>query len=353
MRLMFVHPVWEDRGSPQDIFHYTRVAKEMGHEVVLFGSPKVPTPFSYTTDVSNVAAAIFVFETTTKLQYGNNLLDWPRLLSSVPRARRAVIDCDGNYNDSISVDGDFNTWGSPKEQRVWTETCDSLSDTILQPTYRPLRSNVRPFFFHGYSPSWEVPLNFENKEFGMVYVGNNWFRWRSLHRVLQIIEAIREHIGRIVLVGAGWDKVAEWGTDSFPQGFGRDPEYLKQHGVEVVPPVRFDNVVSWMSRGLFNPVIYRPLFDHLQLVTCRTFETVAANTLPLFCQKPEFVSDVYGSAALELVLPNHHPADKIRDLFERPQHYAQVVRELRNVLAQRYSYAARFRELLQILDIGS
>ena len=106
------------------------------------GSPKVPTPFSYTTDVSNVAAAIFVFETTTKSVTGNNLSDWRRLLSSVPRARRAVIDRDGNYNNSISVNGDFNTWGSPKEQRLWTETCDSLSDTILQPTYRPLRSNV-------------------------------------------------------------------------------------------------------------------------------------------------------------------------------------------------------------------
>jgi len=28
-----------------------------------------------------------------------------------------------------------------------------------------------------------------------------------------------------------------------------------------------------MSKGVFMPVIYRPLFDHLQMVTCRTFET--------------------------------------------------------------------------------
>jgi hypothetical protein len=40
------------------------------------------------------------------------------------------------------------------------------------------------------------------------------------------------------------------------------------------------------------------------------------------------------------------------DLLERPQHYVHVVRELRHVLAQRYSYAARFRELLQMLEIS-
>src|SRR5262245_54035206 len=107
MRLMFVHYVLEDRGSAQDMFHYSRVAQSLGHEVVLFGSPKKASPFQYTTDISLADAAVFIFEWTTELQYGD-LLTWARLLSQIPRARRVVIDCDGKYNDAISVAGDVN-----------------------------------------------------------------------------------------------------------------------------------------------------------------------------------------------------------------------------------------------------
>ena len=117
----------------------------------------------------------------------------------------------------------------------------------------------------------------------------------------------------------------------------------------MIPPIRFDEVIGWMSRGLFSPVIYRPLFDHLQLVTCRTFETPAANTIPLFCQERQFVADVYGPTGLELVLAPECPQDKIVDLFERRKHYLDVVRELRQVLNQRYSYAVRIKELLEIV----
>jgi hypothetical protein len=348
MRLMFIHHVLEDRGSAQDMFHYARVAKALGHAVVLFGAPGRPSAFNYTTDVSSVDVAVFIFEFTTELQYGD-LLAWSRLLGRIPRSRRVVIDCDGKYNDALHITGDINH-AKADLSRQWLEICDSISDTILQPTYRPLRSNVRPFFFHGYDPSWEVPLNFDNKEFGMVYVGNNWFRWRSLRRVLGTLETVRDRVGRIAIVGNGWDRPAPWAKPVLPEdAYRTDPEYLWGLGVQVMPPIRFDKVIGWMSRGLFNPVIYRPLFDHLQLITCRTFETPAANTIPLLCQDRQFVSDVYGPAGLELVLPQERPQDKIIDLFERRQHYFEVVRDLRHVLNQRYSYTARIRELLEIV----
>src|SRR5690348_3075338 len=94
MRLLFIHHVLEDRGSAQDVFHYSRIAKTLGHEVVLFGAPGKPTAFNYTTDVSDGDAAVFIFEWTTQLQYGD-LLTWAKLLARIPRSRRVVIDCDG------------------------------------------------------------------------------------------------------------------------------------------------------------------------------------------------------------------------------------------------------------------
>jgi hypothetical protein len=348
MRLIFVHHVLEDRGSAQDMFHYASVAKALGHEIVLFGAPGRPSAFDYTTDLACVDAAVFIFEFTTELQYGD-LLAWSRLLARIPRSRRVVIDCDGKYNDAIHVIGDINH-ANAELSRQWLEICDSISDRILQPTYRPLRPNVKPFFFHGYDPSWDVPLDFDDKDFGMVYVGNNWFRWRSLRRVLDAVEPVLSRIGRIAIVGNGWDRPAPWAKPVLPEdAYRTEPDYLQRMGVEVMRPIRFDEVIGWMSRGLFSPVIYRPLFDHLNLVTCRTFETPAANTIPLLCQERQFVSDVYGPAGLELVLPKKSPQDKIIDLFERRQHYLEVVRELRHVLIKRYSYAARLRELLEIV----
>jgi hypothetical protein len=346
MRLMFIHHVLEDRGSAQDMFHYERVAKGLGHEVVLFGQPGRATAFNYTTQVSAADAAIFIFEFTTELQYGD-LLAWATILAKVPRARRVVIDCDGKYNDAIQIAGDLNH-ASAQLSREWIEICDSISDTILQPTYHPQRPNVKPFFFHGYDPSWEVPLDFDNKEFGMVYVGNNWFRWQALSRVLNTIEPVLQHVGGIAIVGNGWDRPAPWAKPVLPEdAYYHDSEYLRRLGVQVMPPIRFDDVIGWMSRGLFSPVIYRPLFDQLQLVTCRTFETPAANTIPLLCQERQFVEDVYGPAGLELVLPQERPQEKIMDLFENRQKYLEVVRELRHVLSQRYSYIARVRELVE------
>ncbi len=349
MRLMFIHHVLEDRGSAQDMFHYERVARELGHEVVLFGNPRRSSSFKYTTEVTSADAAIFIFEFTTELQYGD-LLAWARILAKVPRSRRVVIDCDGKYNDMIQIAGDINH-ADAELSREWIEICDSLSDTVLQPTHRPLHPNVKPFFFHGYDRSWEVPLDFDNKEFGMVYVGNNWFRWRSLSRVLSTaVEPIIQHVGRMIIVGNGWDRPAPWAKPVLPEdAYYHDPEYLRRLGIQVMPPIRFNEVIGWMSHGLFSPVIYRPLFDHLQLVTCRTFETPAANTIPLLCQERQFVEDVYGAAALELVLPRDRPQDKIIDLFENRQHYLEVVRELRYVLNQRYSYAARVKELGEII----
>jgi hypothetical protein len=348
MRLMFIHHVVEDRGSAQDMFHYARVAEALGHEVVLFGAPKRPSAFKYTADVSSTDAAIFIFEFTTELQYGD-LFAWSRLLAHIPRSRRVVIDCDGKYNDAIHVTGDINH-ASAALSGQWVEICDSITDIILQPTYRPLRPNVKPFFFHGYDPSWDVPLDVDDKDFGMVYVGNNWFRWRGLCRVLSTVEPLLQRVGRIAIVGNGWDRPAPWAKPVLPEdAYRTDPDYLRRLGVEVMPPIQFDEVIGWMSRGLVSPVIYRPLFDHLNLVTCRTFETPAANTIPLLCQEPQFVSDVYGPAGLELVLPQERPQDKIIDLFERRQHYLEVVHDLRHVLNRRYSYAARIRELIEII----
>jgi hypothetical protein len=348
MRLMFVYYIMKDAGSAQDIHYYTEEARALGHEVVLYGPPDNDLGFNCSRDVDSADAVVFIFEWTTQLRYGDEL-DLLRLMHKVPRGRRIVIDCDGNYNDALNVGGDYNHRDAEGSRR-WIDSCDSLADRIFQPTLHPLRSNVRPFFFHGYDPAWEQPLHLRGKEYGMVYVGHSKFRWGPMKRVLEAVEPVQDLVGRLAVVGHGWDSMPPWAASmQIEDYYYTDPNYLKKLKVEFVPPIPFDQVIPWMSKALFNPVIYRPLFEHLQFVTCRTFETPAANTVPLFALGEEYVREIYGEAGTELLLPIDEPHEKILDLSRRPDYYADVVKTIRLHLGEKHSYRARIRELIEIV----
>ena len=365
MRLMFVYWRIGNAGSAQDILQYARVAPSLGHEVVLYAPPEPDSPFACSLDLESADAVIFVFEWNLysfpggdkkqRVVYRDGLmgighLNVAKLFSRVPRRRRVILDCDGMYNDATHVDGDFNHVDAEASRRR-TDLCDSLSDKIFQPSFRPLRANVRPFLFHAYDPSWERPLDFASKELGMIYVGNNWFRWSALSRVLRALEPIRADVGRVVLVGQDWAAMPSWVPSPLrEQAYFTDPGYLRRLDVEVRTPVPVEQVIPTMSTAIFNPVLIRPLFDRLRLVTCRTFETPAASTIPLFAQDAEYVTSVYGEGARDLVLRDGEAASgQILDVLRRPLDYAEIVRGIRQHLAVHHSYAARLEQLVRIV----
>ena len=350
MRILFVYYLYTDAGSAQDILGYASAARMLGHDVCVYGAPHFSTgqmtPRSK--DVRSFDAGVFVFEWTTDLQYGDQL-DLARLVGTIPRNRRIVIDCDGSYNELIRVLGDQNHRNAEGSQ-LWIDICESLSDKICQPTLHPLRENVRSFLFHGYDPMWEAELDLTRKEFCMVYVGHNKYRWAQMKRILNAVEPIRSKVGRIVLVGHGWDCLPWWAAPmQMEDAFISDPGYLTKLSVEVNDPIHFEKVIPQMSKALFTPVIYRPVFDKLQFVTCRTFETVAANTIPLFALDSNYVSEIYGPIATELVLGNDATL-KIEDVFSRPERYLNIVRELRSHVRKAHCFEVRFKELLRIID---
>jgi Glycosyl transferases group 1 len=365
MRLMFVYWRTGNAGSAQDILQYARVSKSLGHEVVMYAPEELDSPFECSLDLESADAVIFVFEWNLYFFPGGDKkksgvyrdglmgighLNIAKLFSRVPRQRRVIVDCDGMYNDSIQVGGDFNHPNADASRRR-IELCDSLSDKILQPTYRPLRPKVRPFLFHAYNPTWERPLEFDDKEYGVIYVGNNWFRWQALHRVLRAIEPIREKVGRIALVGQDWAAMPWWVLSPLrEQAYFTDPEYLRRLEIELRAPTTVDQVIPTMSTAIFNPVLIRPLFHHLDLVTCRTFETPAASTIPLFAQDAEYVRAVYGERASDLVLRDSDTAsEQILDVLRRPAEYAEIVHDIRRHLTEKHSYAVRLEELIRII----
>src|SRR6266481_6217332 len=184
----------------------------------------------------------------------------------------------------------------------------------------------------------------------MFYVGNNWFRWQAMKRVLQAVHHVRDEVGGIGIVGYAWDPPAYWLESRLRQdACYTDPRYLEQLAVQVMPAVHVDQVVHTMSKGIFNPVLVRPLFNHLRLVNPRLFETPAANTIPLFGLDHQYVKEIYGDEAFELVLPEDHPEEKILDIVRWPEHYARILRGIRRYLAEKHSYEARLKQLIKIV----
>jgi glycosyltransferase involved in cell wall biosynthesis len=349
MKLVFVYWGYENAGSMLDLRGYARAATALGHEVTIYGPSNSIFALDYSQDLTGADAIVFVIEWTTQLQFGDRL-DWARLLAAVPRRHRVVIDCDGGYNEPLLFAGDYNHRTEESSQQ-WIDFCDSLSDKICQPTLRPLRANVRPFLFHIYDPTWEAPFNFAAKELDMIYVGHTKFRWRGMSRVLQAIEPVRDRVRRVVLVGEGWNNPPVWMTWlEIKDDYYVDQDYLRKLDVETSPAVPFREVPATMSRAVFNPVMYRPLFDHLGMVTCRTFETPAAGTIPLFVLDPDYVREIYGEPAAALVLGKERPHEKILDVLARPEHYAEIVQGIREEFGRQHSPEARLRELIGIIE---
>ncbi|PRQ02451.1 hypothetical protein ENSA5_22690 [Enhygromyxa salina] len=371
MKIVFVYWGYANAGSMLDLQGYERAARALGHELTIYGPAEVELGLPYSKVLAGADAVVFVFEWTTHLQYGD-WVDWVRLVGSVPRRRRVVIDCDGAYNDPIEIDGDYNhsstggrmswaggdeLWGcagtisAEASSRAWIELCDSLSDKIFQPTPRPLRANVGTFLFHIYDPTWETPLDFSAKDLDMVYVGHTKFRWQGMSRVLGAIEGVRDRVGRLALVGEGWARTLDQHVRAgIEDNFYCDRVYLEQLGVETLPAVPFEQVIETMSRAVFNPVVYRPLFAHLGLVTCRTFETPAAGTIPLFVLDEGYIRELYGDRATELIFGGDRPQEKLLDVLARPNYYAGIVTEIRRAFARLHSPQARLRELVEIIE---
>ena len=349
MRIMFVYWAFEDQGSGLLIQCYTKAAQQLGHEVVVYGKQNPKIPLNYSRDVNSADAVVFIFEWTTDLLQGDHL-DLVRLVTRIPRKRRVILDGDGNYNDLIQVGGDYNHPDISARNR-WMAVCDSLSDKICQPTMHPMRDDVRSFLFYCYNPAWEAPLDFDRKEFGMLYVGHSKFRWQPMQRVLEAIAPVRERVGRIGVVGHGWEALPPWAVPmKMEDAYYTDVDYMRSMGLEFLPPIPFEQVVSRMGSAWFNPVISRPSFNHMRLVTPRFFETPASGTIPIFGLDAAYVAEIYGERVLELVLPAHRPEEKIQDIFDRPEHYSRVVTGIREHLAENHSQKRRLEQLIEILE---
>jgi hypothetical protein len=201
--------------------------------------------------------------------------------------------------------------------------------------------------FYGYDPALELaPDKSPPKEFDVIYVGHNWWRWRELEQeVFPALEPIRDRLGRVALIGLWWDAPPPDPGSGNPLAFLGDWSLLQRLRVEALPSVMYNEVVDTMSRSHINIFTQRPVLHHLRHLTLKYFEIFYADTIPLLLLDPDHAASVYGPAGRELTLKGQ-ARQKIADALARPEHYRGLVHEVRRYLARHHGYERRMHELV-------
>ena len=362
MKLLVVSRYDRAARAINTLANYVKAGRALGHEFALFSDPIDGLDVPTSRDVRSFDFVMFVVYETPDFP---DLPHLAHLLDRVPRNRRIIVDCTGRYNDTITVEHDFNHLERMDNHLgwEWVDGFDAVAGTVLQPTLAPLRSSARSFLFHGFDPdAVERPYESgeqaarcwagqtcEPKPYGMVYVGNNWQRWSQMKSLLTAIRSIQDKIGPLCLAGWAWDYRPDWAAELGIDGIDTDYALLQEMGVEIKGNVSFEQVIRFVSQGRFTPVIHRPLFNHLGTVTNRTFETFCSDTVPLLMLPDQMIEAIYGPAARRLAV-GEDPAAHISDILVHPDVYWDAIVKTRTHLARTHSFEARVRELCAILQ---
>jgi hypothetical protein len=337
-------------GSIQAVANYMRAADESGHRIALYGQDDPAYPeLCFSTEIDAFDYVVFLIEARLEWMSGLRL---PRIVDNMPRERRAVLDTDGVYNQTICVDDYDRNHVAETERSKWLTSMDWLGGKIFQPTLEPHEPGVLGLPFYGYAPGARIQVQpAESKSFDIMHVGHNWWRWREMSKcLLPAIERIRPQVGEVCFVGMWWDATPPWAAAlKLETAFCVDPGRLQQLRIRVKQPVPYTQVIPTMSSARVNIMTQRPLFRHLKLLTSKYFEIFCADTIPLVMLAPDHAESIYGPAGREIALLDG-TADKLLDVLSRPQRYAEIVEAVRQHLAAHHSYQRRVEELVAALE---
>lgn len=264
----------------------------------------------------------------------------------IPPSKRILIDPDGKYSEPCSIENDSNH-PTPNSYNYWTSLYDSLSDVILQPFVgkeTKNKNNVHSFLYFGMDN--KLPdFHRVKKEFDLLYVGNNWYRWKDVERLITKVSSIRSHLKRIGIIGRYWNKEVMSG---YEEATTSDLNFLEQNQIIVKKSAPYGQVEKFMSRGLLNPIFVRSILYKLKLITPRMFETLNADTVPLIPTYFTYAKDLYGEKIHQLMLTDN-PANDILKIINNYQYYENLSKEIREILRFKHSYEIRIKQLLQFI----
>lgn len=346
MNILFVMKHRGNAGNTHAVANYMRVGPAHGHSVALYGPAQPYLPdLHFSTDIHAFDRVVYLFESEI---YRVKPLREVAMLGAFPRAHRLILDMDGMYNPVLAVDGyDFNH-RTEMERARWFEHFHALADRIAKPTLTPSNDpRVMPLIFYGYDPALQLdPASAPAKQFDILHVGHNWWRWKQVAgELLPAFEQIRDQVGEIGFIGLWWDGPPPEGPDAGPaEAFQSDPETFRRLRIRVSDAVLYTDVIRTMSTAKINIFTQRPVLHRLKHLTLKYFEIFYADTIPLLMLDKDLVEAVYGPAGRELTL-SVGVAEKLLDALHRPDHYREVVEDVRRHLTANYSYDQRVEEL--------
>jgi hypothetical protein len=350
MNILFVMEPRGNAGCTHALANYIRVGEEFGHNMALYGRPQPDIRgLRRSTDARAFGRVIFVFESEL---YRVKRLQEVALVGTIPRRHRYVLDADAKYSPVIVVDGYDRNYRSEDERAEWMRLYDALADRIIKSTLAPSddsRVTTLPFF--GFNPTLVVNrASAPPKQYDILYVGHNWWRWKEVtEQLLPAFEATRMQVGEIGFVGLWWDGVPEWAeAKGLEPAYRVETETFRRLRIRIEPPVSYTEVIRKMSTGRINIFLQRPFLRQVKYLTQRYFEEFCADTIPLLMLDPDLAEAVYGPAGRELTLPGR-VAEKMLDALQRPDHYRDIVEEVRRHLLIHHSYRRRVEELVAAL----
>lgn len=263
----------------------------------------------------------------------------------ISRSKRILIDPDGKYSEPCSVENDSNHQ-TLDSYNYWTRLYDSLSDVILQPfigNETKIKNNVQSFLYFGMDNELS-DFSRIKKEYGLLYVGNNWYRWHDIKWLVETIIPIRLQLKRVTLIGQFWSEEV---MEEFKEATYSEPSLLRKNNIEVLGSAPYGQIEKVMSKGLLNPIFIRPILNKLEFVTPRMFETIMADTVPLIPSYFKYAHRLFGDEINQLVLSADHSTEDLEKILRNYEKNKKLAGELRKSLKAQHSYEVRLKQLLQ------
>ncbi|GAA0731069.1 glycosyltransferase family 1 protein [Dactylosporangium roseum] len=327
-------------GFSETVANYVAAAPGVGCEIAVAApvsrmDAEVPKHLPVVEDLGWATHLVVMFEARQFLSDEQR-----ELVSSIPRARRVVIDFDGHY------DPDAATEVGPGPVTAWRELYRELSDLVLLPKLGGRLPPGAAFFpCMGMPATVRRPPLHGDTDYDLQYIGSNWWRWDPLTEVVEAALAAEPALSRIRVCGRWWDGEVCVGHE---RASANEPGWLRERGVEVAPAVAFGRVVAEMGRSLVSPVLVRPLVAGTGLLTPRMFETLASGSVPVLPPAAEFMAELYGDGCEKLML-GKDPATTLGRIATNRRTYARVVAEIMERVRERYSYRRVLDDLLGFL----